>query len=229
MAPRSPLTRPGRPRAGPALCALVLLALAAQAGAQQIHVLALFPGKAMIAVDGERRVLSEGERSPEGVLLVRADPAGEVVEVEIDGRRETLGMTTRVGGGFAERQVREARVARNNSGGYTTVGSINGRMVDFLVDTGASAIALSERHARGLGLQYRLEGEKIGVETASGATRGYSVVLDSVRVGDIQLRNVRAVVIQGDYPAQVLLGMTFLDRVQIENRGRVMVLRSKLD
>jgi aspartyl protease family protein len=207
----------------------LLLAAGGQVCAQQIRVLALFPGKAMVSIDGERRVLSEGERSPEGVLLVSTDPAGEVVQVEVDGRRETLGLTTQVGGGFAERQASEARVWRNNSGGYTTVGSINGRMVDFLVDTGATAIALSERDARRLGLQYRLQGEKIGVQTASGAARGYSVMLDSVRVGDIRLRHVKAVVIEGDYPKQVLLGMTFLDRVHIENRGRVMLLRTKFD
>ena len=232
---RTPPRRPPSSGQGPGhaaalrLAALLLLAPAGQAGAQEIRVLALFPGKAMVSIDGERRLLSEGERSPEGVVLMSADPGAEVVELEIDGRRERLGLTTRVGGGFAARQASEARVWRNNSGAYTTVGSINGRMVDLLVDTGATAVALSEREARRLGLQYRLEGDRIGVQTASGAARGYSVVLDNIQVGDIRLRNVRAVVIEGDYPKQVLLGMSFLDRVHIENRGRVMLLRTKFD
>ncbi len=216
-------------RSGPwaRLGGLVLAGLlAAPAQAVQIQVLALFPGKALVSIDGKRRVLSAGQRSPEGVLLVSADPREAVLESE--GRRETLGLVTTVGGVFAKPVATEARILRDNDGSYTTVGTVNGLPVGFIVDTGASAVMLSGSQAERLGLQYRLEGDRVGVKTASGATLGYAVRLDSVRVGDIVLRGVRAVVIRGAYPQKALLGMTFLDRVHIENRDGLMILRAKL-
>jgi len=207
------------------LFALLLLLACGLVHASQVRVLALFPGKAMVSIDGTRRVLSAGDRSPEGVLLVSADPRQAVLE--IDGERRTLALSDSVGGIYAQPSVREARIPRSNGGGYATVGSVNGHTVSFLVDTGASAVVLNEQEAQRLGLQFRLEGEKMGVTTASGDTMGYGVNLSSVRIGDIRLSNVRAIVLRGDYPRQALLGMTFLGQVDIEHQSGLMVLRSK--
>jgi len=207
------------------LLALLLLLTCGLVHASQVRVLALFPGKAMVSIDGTRRVLSAGDRSPEGVLLISADPRQAVLE--IDGERRTLALSDSVGGIYAQPSVREARISRSNEGGYSTVGSVNGHTVSFLVDTGASAVVLNEEEARRLGLRFRLEGEKMGVTTASGATMGYAVNLNSVRIGDIRLSNVRAIVLRGDYPRQALLGMTFLGQVEIEHQSGLMVLRSK--
>ncbi|OQX44971.1 MAG: aspartyl protease, partial [Candidatus Sedimenticola endophacoides] len=111
--------------------------------------------------------------------------------------------------------------------GYHTVGSINGRLSDMLVDTGASAVAMSEVEARRLGVGYRVTGEPIAVNTASGVSQGYAVTLDRVRVGEIELVNVPAIVIQGSSPQQVLLGMSFLGRVEMRHQGSVLLLREK--
>ena len=96
-----------------------------------------------------------------------------------------------------------------------------------MIDTGATAIAMSATEARRLGIFYRLDGAPVGVTTASGTVLGHRVTLDRVAVGDITVRNVDALVIPGDLPEQVLLGMTFLNRVDLHQDGAEMVLRTK--
>jgi aspartyl protease family protein len=201
------------------------LALPALAEGPRVRVLALFQDRAMLEIDGRQRLLRAGQDSPEGVRLISADQHEAVVEIA--GRRETLTFGTAVGGSFAAPESRQVTIYRDAKGAYTTVGSINGRPVNFMVDTGATAIALSANEARRLGIVYRLEGDPVGVTTASGVTRGHRVTLDRVTVGDITLRNVEALVIAGDLPEQVLLGMTFLNRVEMRQEGTEMVLRAK--
>jgi aspartyl protease family protein len=192
---------------------------------EKIRIMALFQDKAMVEIDGKNRLLRKGEPSPEGVLLISADSKGAVLE--IDGQQESYQLGNHVGGTFKQREATEVKIWRDNTGSFTTVGSINGRTVNMLVDTGASSVALSEREAIRLGVPYRLKGKKIMVSTASGRAMGYEIALDQVKIGGLMLRNVEAMVIEGDSPAEVLLGMTFLNRVQMENQGSVMVLRRR--
>lgn len=209
---------------------LILMLLAAVASGslcavEQMRVLALFSDKVMVEIDGRNRLLRAGEPSPEGVLLVSSS-ANEAV-IEIDGKRQTYGLGSHSGGSFATPESREVQIWRDRSGSYRTVGSINGRTTDMIVDTGATSVAMSETEAKRLGIPYRLKGSKTGVSTASGHARAYSIMLDRVRVGDIELRQVEGVVIQGDAPRQVLLGMSFLKQVDMENQGAMLLLRSK--
>ena len=201
------------------------LALPALAQAPRVRVLALFPDTAMLEIDGRQRLMRAGQGSPEGVRLISADQHEAVVEIA--GRRETVTFGTSVGGSFAAPESREVMIYRDTKGAYTTVGSINGRTVNFMVDTGATAIAMSSDEARRLGIVYRLDGDPVGVTTASGTVPGHRVTLDRVTVGDITQRNVDALVIPGNLPEQVLLGLTFLNRVEIRQDGAVMVLRAK--
>ncbi len=193
---------------------------------EKIRVMALFPGKAMVEVDGKNRLLKAGKTSPEGLLLVSADSNEAVIEV--NGDRKSYKVGAKYGGNFSASAKREVRIPRDNRGGYTTVGSINGRTVNMLLDTGATSVAMSSLEAKRLNLQYWLNGEKIVVSTASGYARGYRVVLDRVQVGSITLNKVDGTVIEGSSPTQVLLGMSFLNRVEMNNDGNVMLLRSKL-
>jgi len=221
-------------RLAPTLVSLIL-ATGVLADEPRVRVLALFPNKAMLEIDfpnkamleidGRERLLRAGQASPEGVTLVSADQHEAVVEV--GGRREALTFGTSVGGSFAAPETREVKIYRNTKGAFTTAGSINGRPVDFMVDTGATAIAMSATEARRLGIFYRLDGAPVGVTTASGTVPGHRVTLDRVAVGDITVRNVDALVIPGDLPEQVLLGMTFLNRVDLRQEGAEMVLRTK--
>ena len=120
-----------------------------------------------------------------------------------------------------------AKIWRDQSGGYTTVGSINGRTVNFLVDTGASAVAMHAGDAKRLGIQYRMEGDPIYVSTANGTAPAYEVTLDRVQVGKITLINVRGFVIDSPGSGRVLLGMSFLGRVKMEDQGTVLMLHRK--
>ncbi len=210
-----------------ALCSSVLfLSFIAAATAQDILVLALFKDKAVLRIDGAQRTLRVGEVSPEGMRLISADSAQAVLE--IDGKRSAYALgshTSYATMGPAARSV--VQIWRGAGGMYTTGGSINGMPVKFLVDTGASIIAMNSQDARRLGIDYQRSGTAGTVSTASGVERAYQVSLDSVKVGDILLRNVEAAVLEGPYPPVVLLGMSFLGRVEMENQGSMLVLRQK--
>jgi aspartyl protease family protein len=212
----------------PAWSGLLLLLLASFSlnawAVERVRVMALFQDKAMLEIDGKNRLLRTGETSPEGVRLISADAREAVIEV--DGEQQSYQLNTQVGGSYKEPESREAQIWRDNTGSFTTVGSINGRTVNMLVDTGATSVAMSEREAKRLGIPYRLRGKRVMVGTASGQALGYEVTLDQVQVGQVLLRNVGAMVIEGDSPREVLLGMTFLSRVQMDNQGTVMILRS---
>jgi aspartyl protease family protein len=110
---------------------------------------------------------------------------------------------------------------------FKTVGSINGLPVGFLVDTGATAVAMNADEARRLGIDFRVEGESTWVATASAVSRAFSVTLARVKVGDIELHNVGAIVLDGPQPRDVLLGMTFLQRLEMHNQGDHLTLRKK--
>lgn len=192
---------------------------------EQIRVMALFPSKAMVAVDGTNRLLLLGKPSPEGVLLISANSREAVIEV--DGKRDTYRLGTHIQTSFSKPEAVVAQIWRNGSGGYETVGSINGYTVNMLVDTGATAVAMNAGEAKRLGVRYRFSGKKIMIATASGNARGYAVTLDRVKVGQIEFRNVRAVVVDGSHPKEVLLGMSFLNRVTMEDQGKLLILRAK--
>jgi aspartyl protease family protein len=211
-------------RSGLLLACLLVGGVAA--AVESLYAVALFQDKAVLEIDGVRHTLGVGERSPQGVLLVSADSDRAVVRIGDVERSLPLG--GRIGGGFSPRgEGARVHVYRDNQGMFTTVGSVNGQPVRFLVDTGASVIAFSEPEARRLSLQYRLRGEETQVRTASGFARAYGIVIDRVQVGDIRLRNIPAVVIEGGQPETALLGMSFLSRVTTRNEGSAMVLEQR--
>lgn len=198
---------------------------AEQPTTERIRVEALFPGRAMVSVDGKRRLLKLGKPSPEGLLLISADSREAVIEVEGERRSYLLG--AHVSTLYAQPETVSAKIWRDESGSYTTVGSINGRMVKFLVDTGASAVAMHSIDAKRLGIAYKVEGDPIYVSTANGTAPGYEVELERVQVGDIVLRQVRGFVIDAPGSDHILLGMSFLNRVQMEDQGKVLMLHQK--
>ena len=192
---------------------------------EQVKVMALFSDKAMLQIDGQNRLLKAGESSPEGVRLIAADPHRAIIEV--DGVEDSYPLGSSVQSAYKKREIQEVKIWRDTQGSYNTIGTINGQNVDMVVDTGATSVAMSERQSRRLGLQYRLNGEKTLVQTASGIAKAYALMFDKVQVGEITLTNVQGVVIQGNSPTRVLLGMSFLGRVELQNQGDMLILRSK--
>lgn len=193
--------------------------------APDVRVVGLFSGRAVVQIDGRQAVLRVGETGPRGVRLLAAD--SEAALLEIDGQQVEARLDGRVTARRREAQVAEFQVWRNSGGMYTTVGSINGLPVSFLVDTGATDVALNAAQARRLGIDFRVTGTAAAVTTASGVERAWRVTLDSVKVGELELRNVAAVILDGPQPETALLGMSYLGRLEITNSGRLLTLRKK--
>ena len=202
------------------IAATLCLALVGPAAATDVNVVGLFGNKAVVSIDGgPPRTMSVGQRSPEGVALVAVDR--ETATFDIDGKRRTLKM------GQAYASADTARggsitLKADGRGHFLTDGQVNGGTVRFLVDTGATMIALPAADARRIGLNYP-RGEQAMVQTAGGPAVAYRVKLDTVRVGDITLNAVDAVVIESGLQV-ALLGMTFLNRTEIKRDGETMVL-----
>lgn len=195
---------------------------------RQINLLALFEHKAIVHIDGVRRLLVVGETSPEGVTLVTTE--SEQAVVEFDGRRETLllGMVAVFPGTgkSATGETESIALWADSRGSFYADGAINGYPVRFLVDTGATTVAISSDLARRIGIELA-EGKPWVANTAGGMARMVRITLDSVSVGDIAVRNVDAGVILGSHPTTPLLGMSFLGEVDMVRQGDQMELKKR--
>lgn len=123
---------------------------------------------------------------------------------------------------YAEDGVREVVLQRNKFGHYVTDGQINGRPVTFMLDTGATGVAISEAMASYLGLQ---RGRAFPTQTANGMSTSYAVTLDQVNVGAIELNDVPAGITPGLQTEEILLGMSFLKHIEFTQRGDTLTLR----
>ena len=206
---------------------LALLLLPWGAYAAQVQVIALTNGKATLVIDnGRPRTMSAGDVSPEGVRLVAATAENAVVEV--DGKRRTLALGTSYRAApSAEAGAASGRsvvLSADSQGHFMTTGMINGiAAVQFLVDTGASLVSISVDDARRAGINY-LSGQRAMSRTASGIAPIYLVKLDMLKVGDITVYNVDAAVhTSGQLPVG-LLGMSFLNRMEMKRDGAALTL-----
>ena len=205
-----------------AVAALFLCAPLASPAAE-LSVNGLFPGKAIIQVDGGRpRTVAVGEMTPEGVKLISATSAAAVVEYE--GRRETLapGEGTRMRASSSTGGAATTTLTADSAGHFIATGTINGVSARFMVDTGASVVLMSATDARRLGVKY-VGADRATLQTANGVMRAYRVKLDTVGVGAIVAHNVDAVVTEAEQPV-MLLGMSFLNRTDMKRDGDLMTL-----
>lgn len=205
---------------------LVAASTLAFAAVDGISVIGLFKDRVVLSIDGKQRLLRSGQTSPEGVKLVSADSNGAILEIE--GQRNRYSLGSRIGTAYSPPQRQPSvRVWPTVQGMYAVVGSINGFPVNFLIDTGATLVAMNRREAKRLGIDYLVRGEPSWATTASGRVKAYNLVLDRVKVGDIMLNGVEAAVLDSDYPTEVLLGMSFLGRLDIRREGRLLELQKK--
>ncbi len=206
--------------------ALLVFLLPLWAGAQDITIQALFKDKAILLIDGARRVLKSGEASPEGVKLLSANTQEEKAVIEINGKRETLKLGVVVAG-FKATGRSSATLYPDRSGHFFADGIINGVLVRFLVDTGATVVAMNSQVANRLGLDYRKNGRPGVANTAGGYVRTYDLRLNTVQVGDVVLHNVAGSVTEGASPSETLLGMSFLGQLDMKREGDKMELSER--
>lgn len=202
------------------LACIVTLSGSVSALATSVMVEALLPNTAVITIDGTRKTLRAGQ-SYHGVTLISANAKAAVVEV--DGERQTLGLHQRVNATFKPPEQRRVDIPRNSLLQYRTTATINGRNMSVIVDTGANVVALNEGQAKTLGVDY-LAGQPARMETASGHANAWMVKLQSVDVGGIRVDNVEALVAEGDFPSTILLGVTYLRHVEIQEVNGVLSL-----
>ena len=192
---------------------------------EQIEVQGLFSGKAVVLIDGRRHILSIGQSSPEGVKVISANSKSAVLEV--DGTQKTYRLGNTIHTNFEKPEFIREQIFATRNGMYRTQGIINGQQVRFLVDTGATLVAMSSTKAKQLGIRYRLDGTPGRSSTASGIANGWMIKLKSVKVGSIKQTNVAAMVIDGDYPRDILLGMSFLENLKVTKEDGKLVLEEK--
>ena len=193
--------------------------------AQSVALAGMLGSKALLVVDGtEPKSVAAGE-SHKGVKVVAT--LGETATIDIKGQRSTL----RVGdapvslGARAEAASGGKIILPMGSGGhFYSQGLVNGKPIQFMVDTGATTVALGISDAQRLGIDYA-KGLPVRMGTANGTAQGYLVKLRSVRLGDVEVFDVDAIV--GPNMPYALLGNSFLSRFSMNRNSDTMVLERR--
>jgi aspartyl protease family protein len=200
------------------------LLLSTGATALDVNVVGLFPNKAVVQIEGGAlQTLSVGQKTRDGIVLVSVERNGATFDMH--GQRVTLAL------GPARTQVSLAApdsvtISADGRGHFVADGQVNGLPIRFAVDTGATFVTLSATEATRLGLDYR-QGHKSLMETANGDVSAYRVKLDTVRVGEVVVNNVDAVITESNSLPVALLGMSFLNRMTIKHEGAIMTLTKR--
>ena len=205
---------------GFALAALPALA------ATQINVVGLFSNKAIVVINGGSPQTIAAGQTKNGVKLIAAD--SESATFMVEGKRQTLkmGQAASVAGSTAPVNNTPVSLYADNQGHFKGNLNINGASLKYLVDTGATVVAMNSGDAKFAKIDYE-KGEKVPVSTANGVTTAYLVKLNTLKIGNITLNNVEAVVNEGGSPDIVLLGMSALNRLDMKRDNAIMTLTKK--
>jgi len=203
---------------------LGLLPSAAALAGASVEAVGLFKDRAFLRTATGAHMVRAGE-TIDGVTLV-SSTADEAV-VNVGDRQLKLHLSTRINSRFKAPDQQQLSIVQDQVGQYRAQGMINNQLVGFLVDTGASVVAMSSNQADALGLNYRQVGELGSVVTAQGQTKSYFVILDNVSIGGVTVNNVRGAVIEGGYPIEVLLGTSFLRQIAMDEQDGVLTLTQK--
>src|SRR5574343_18637 len=203
--------------------ALAMALICPVAMAQEVGLAGIVGSKAMLMLNGgEPQVVPLGQ-TVDGVKLLSVQ--GEQAIIEIGGKKRSLRVgqhAVGVSGGDGSGKI---VMTADTQGHFFTTGTINGTSVRFLVDTGATMISLGESDARRVGIDFN-RGQKAMTNTANGQAVVSKVQLDTVRIGDVTLHNVDALIHQTDMPV-ALLGMSFLNRMEMQRDGQTMTLKKR--
>jgi len=205
------------------LCLLALALLAPPGFAADVTLVGLIGAKAIVVIDGGApRTLAPGQKTAEGVMLLGTEK--DTASFDIDGKKRTLRMGRAYSAASPGKQ--SVTLKADARGHFVTTGYINGGAVRFLVDTGATFVVLPVAEAKRLGINY-LQGERGRMQTANGVITAYRVKLDTVKIGDVTVNNVDAAVSGNGAMGVSLLGMSFLNRMQMARDGQSMTLTKR--
>jgi aspartyl protease family protein len=181
--------------------------------------------KALLVIDGQPHAVTVGN-AVKGVRLLSM--SGAQAEVAVGGAKRVLLLgagPVNVSGDGAARGGNEIILTASHGGHFNTVGQINGKAVSFMVDTGATKVSMGQAEADRLGVDYK-SGTRGLAETANGRVPVYAVTLNAVRVGDVEVANVEALVLPAAMP-HILLGNSFLTRFSMKRENEVMRLEKR--
>jgi aspartyl protease family protein len=201
----------------------VLLLAGLPAAASDVAMIGVIGDKAaVLAIDGGNPKTVKVGQTWNGIKVLEVK--GDFATIEVDGGRRVLrrGMHYRAASAASSADRQSVILAADPRGHFFSEGAINGNPVRFVVDTGATLVALPAAEARRLGLDYR-KGTRGITETAGGPVEAFRIRLDRVRLGDIELTGVDGVVIEQGLNV-ALLGMSFLNRVEMKREGQTMTL-----
>ena len=190
----------------------------------RIEVQALFRDKAMVNINGSPVMLKVGDEAVNGVRLIKS--SSKVAVIEVNGEQKRYGLGSQVSTRLTEPESTVVRIP-SQRGMFVAHGLINGRIVKFLVDTGASAVTMARPTADRLQILYRQKGTPVDVSTAAQMSKAWRVKLNSVSVGGIKLEQVDGIVIDTDHDQEILLGLSFLNRLKFSQEQGVVVLEAR--
>ncbi len=203
------------------VCALLMTS---PSMATDIRIVGLFNDRALLEVNGKQHLLRVGQTSPEGIKLVSSNSKQAVIEA--NGKRDKLGLSQHIAASFSKAEGAEVNLSRGPHGHYFGHGAINGYPVKFMVDTGATSIAMNLGDAKRLGVKIDRKNRAVA-STAGGLVDTYSVVFNKVSIGGITRYKIKGAVIDGLYPENILLGNTFLSTIEMSEHNGVMILRER--
>jgi len=191
--------------------------------AQTVAMTGSMGSRALLVINGKTVTAGAGS-TVQGVKVISVQSDQAVVEV--NGERQTLRLgVAQIDAAGPAAGGRQIVLTADSGGHFQTLGTINGRTVTFMVDTGATTISMSSADAERIGLKYQ-QGQPIGLQTANGVVRGWRITLASVRIGEVEVFNVDGVVANREMPF-VLLGNSFLSRFQMKRENDQMVLERR--
>jgi aspartyl protease family protein len=203
------------------ICLSLLALVCAAAQAQQVALIGVIGDKAaVLAVDGGDPKTVKVGQTWHGITVLEVEH--DRATVEIDGKKHVLERGLHYRGTLPVSSRESVTIAADARGHFFTDASINDLTVRSVVDTGASVVVLSVNDANRLGLDWR-NGARGTMQTANGPTSAYMVKLAKVKVGAIELHEVDGVVVEQG-PGVALLGMSFLNRLEMKRDGDTMTL-----
>ncbi len=192
----------------------------------QVNVVGLFSNKAVVTINGGTPQSLSAGQTKNGVKLISAD--SESATFVIEGKRQVLkmGQAASVATSSASEVNSPVNLFADSRGHFYGNLNINGASLKYVVDTGATSVAMNSGDAKFAKIDYE-KGEKIMLSTANGDVGAYLVKLNTLKIGTIVLNNIEAVVHEGGSPPYVLLGMSALNRVEMKRDNSVMTLTKK--